>query len=110
MNKPKRAILIVAVLLILFFVGSSLFVSGLKEHDAFVSPEKTNTIIVEYDFVSRPTVYKKNLFGKEKIWEYEGTGFNETVRFDIEWISEDQFRISYCDSHGITEEFEVAIP
>lgn len=110
MNKPKRAILIVAVLLILFFVGASLFVSSLKEHDTFVSPEKTNTIIVEYDFVSRPTVYKKNLLGKEKIWEYEGTGFNETVRFDIEWISEDQFRISYCDSHGITEEFEVAIP
>lgn len=30
---------------------------------------------------------------KKCIFEYDGVGFNETVYWDIEWISEDEIRL-----------------
>ncbi len=81
------------------------------EEEIFISPRETNTIIVQYDFVCRPTVYKKAWIGKEKIWTYPGSGFMETVHFGVEWLSEDQIRMSYDDENDeYDEEFIITIP
>ena len=106
-----RTIIIIAVsLTVAFAVGTAILINNVHEKETFTSPGNTNTIVVKYDSASRPTVYKKKLVGNEVIWEYDGTGFNEEVRFNVEWVSEDQFVISYDDSHGIHEEFDVTIP
>ena len=44
---------------------------------------------VEVDYLSRSNV----LYEEKCIFEYDGAGFNETVYWDIEWISEDEIRI-----------------
>lgn len=69
------------------------------EQEIFTSPQGTNTIIVQYDFMSRPTVYKKRLLWDKELWEYPGNGFMETVHFNIEWLSEDKIQISYDDKN-----------
>ena len=81
------------------------------EQEVFTSPQGTNTIIVQYDFVSRPTIYKKTWLGKRKIWAYPGSGFMETVHFGVEWLSEDEIKVNYDDlDDEYDEEFIVAIP
>lgn len=96
---------------ICFFTAILLCGCSGQDSQEFTSPESTNTIIVEYDFVSRPTIYKKTWYGKSKIWQYEGTGFMETVYFDVEWLSEDEILVSYDDSNDkYDEEFTITIP
>ncbi len=81
------------------------------EQEEYTSPRGTNTIIVQYDFVCRPTVYKKSLIWDKKLWVYPGSGFMETVHFGVEWLSESKFRISYDDLRDkYDEEFIVDIP
>lgn len=81
------------------------------EQEIFTSPQGTNTIIVQYDFMSRPTVYKKRLLWDKELWEYPGSGFMETVHFNVEWLSEDKILISYDDKNDeYDEEFFVEIP
>lgn len=65
---------------------------------SYTSPQGTNTILVKYDFVSRPTIFKQEVLLDKKIWEYPGSGFMETVIFDVEWLSECQIRFTYDDS------------
>ena len=45
----------------------ALFVAS---REVFVSPQGTNTIIIEYDHVCRPYVYQKTWYGKREIWTY----------------------------------------
>ena len=80
------------------------------EQEVFTSPQSTNTIIVQYDFVCPPTVYKKRLVWDKKLWEYPGSRFMETVHFNVEWLSEDKIRISYDDENDeYDEEFIINI-
>ena len=74
------------------------------EQEVFTSPLGTNTIIVQYDFVCRPTVYKKRLVLDKKLWSYPGSGFMESVHFGVEWLSEDRIQISYDDKNDKDEE------
>lgn len=72
----------------------------------YSSPNGDNTIIVEYDPVSRPRV----IYNGDVIWKYEGRGFNEEVYFQVEWIDEDTIKLIYNDeSHQgkYYEEFEI---
>ena len=72
----------------------------------YSSPNGDNTIIVEYDPVSRPRV----IYNGDVIWKYEGSGFNEEVFFQVEWIDEDTIKLIYNDeSHQgkYYEEFEI---
>ncbi|MBQ8825004.1 MAG: hypothetical protein IJZ64_07225 [Ruminococcus sp.] len=79
----------ILISIIIFFHGCSNY------EQTFISPESTHTIIVEYDFASRPTVYEKKKLGKSFLWAYEGVGFNENVYSSVEWISEDIFEITF---------------
>ena len=56
---------------------------------SFVSPNGINTILVRYDYMSRPTVF---LNGKtDKIFVYTKPAFNENIHFDVEWKSDYEF-------------------
>lgn len=59
----------------------------------YTSPNGEHTIIVEYDLVSRPTVYEKTGLIKKKVFSKMENGYNESVFFEIEWIDDDTFRI-----------------
>ncbi len=50
-----------------------------------------NTIVMSCDHVCRPTVYKKCLLWKGKVFEYTDSGFMETAHFGVEWLSEEEF-------------------
>lgn len=112
--KRKRIKYIVAATVLLLVIGLcrgcyNIFVNA--EQEVFTSPQGTNTIIVQYDFMSRPTVYKKRLLWDKELWEYPGSGFMETVHFGVEWLSENKIRISYDDKNDeYDEEFIIEIP
>ncbi|MCR5327311.1 MAG: hypothetical protein K6E12_00445 [Saccharofermentans sp.] len=77
-----------------------------NRQEKYSSLNGENTIIVEYDYASRPHV----IYNGDVIWKYEGSGFNEEVFFDVEWIDEDTVKLIYNDeSHGgkYYEEFEI---
>lgn len=77
-----------------------------KRQEKYSSPNGENTIIVEYDYVSRPSV----IYNGDVIWEYEGSGFNEEVFFNVEWIDDDTVKLTFNDeSHNgmYYEEFEI---
>ena len=60
----------------------ALFVAS---REVFVSPQGTNTIIIEHDHVCRPYIYQKTWYGKREIWTYLKGGFIETVSFGVEF-------------------------
>ncbi len=92
----------------ILFAGCS--ISG-QPVQKYTSPQGTHKIVVEYDFVSRPRVYEEKWYGKDHLWSYDGNGFMETVYFDVEWVSEDQFYIRYDDSNDEYDEaFLITIP
>ncbi len=74
--------------------------------EKYTSPGGENTITVEYDFVSRPSVFNNG----DRIWEYPGSGFNEEVFFEVEWIDDDTLKLIYNDeTHNgkYYEEYEI---
>lgn len=78
---------------------------------ASTSPQGTNSIIVKYDFASRPSIFKPGLLWDKKIWQYKGAGFMETVGFEAEWLSENQIRFTYDDVNDkYDEEYIITIP
>lgn len=77
-----------------------------NRQEKYSSPNGENTIIVEYDLASRPHV----IYNGDVIWKYEGSGFNEEVFFQVEWIDDDTVKLIYNDeSHNgkYYEEFEI---
>lgn len=109
----KYIFFLLMLLFIIFLYRScnSFFGSSYDREFTYTSPEGTNTIVVKYDFVSRPSVFKKGVSGDEKIWTYPNNGFNETVSFHVEWLSENQIRLIYNDKHDeFDEEYIITIP
>lgn len=107
-----RYILALAVIfLVICLCRSCCYIFVDAGQEVFTSPQETRTIIIQYDFVSRPSVYKKTLLGKRKIWAYPGPGFMETVHFGVEWLSEQQVRLVYDDlDDRYDEEFVITVP
>jgi len=107
--------------IILFLIAAGIFVFlprcstilfGYEEEEVHTSPEGTNTVIVKYDLVSRPDVFKKGRLWDKKIWDYPGKGFMETVHFGVEWLSESEILLTYDDvTHDENdEEYIIRIP
>ena len=100
-----------ALLLVICLFRSCCDALFVASREVFVSPQGTNTIIIEYDHVCRPYVYKKTWYGKREIWTYPKSGFMETVSFGVEWLSEAQFRMIYDDKYdAFDEEYIITIP
>ncbi len=100
-----RVIKRIITLCMICIIALSLIACGNRQ-EKYSSPNGENTIIVEYDYASRPSV----LYNGECIWEYLGSGFNEEVYFQVEWIDEDTVMLIYRDeSHNgrYYEEFEI---
>lgn len=93
-DKYIKYIFMLFVIFLLWSCNHTLFHA---EQEVITSPNGTNTIIVKYDFVSRPT-YQKGFQRNKKVWDYEGSGFMETVYLSVEWLSENQIRFSYDDT------------
>ena len=93
-----------ALLLVICLFRSCSDALFIASREVYLSPQGTNTIIIEYDHVCRPYVYQKAWYGKREIWTYPGSGFMETVSFDVEWLSEDQFRMTYDDKNDRFDE------
>lgn len=110
MKVGRIVLAVVAIITFCLFRGCyNIFVNC--EQEEYTSPQGTNTIIVQYDFVCRPTVYKKSPIWDKELWTYPGSGFMETVHFNVEWLSESKIRISYDDLNDkYDEEFIVEIP
>lgn len=101
----KKICLIFICIFILVLSGCS---SG--QEQSFKSPSGDVEIIVKYDFVSRPTVYKKDGLFNKKIWSYDGAGFMETVYFKEEWVSENEFIFRYYDKNDkYNEEYLISV-
>lgn len=111
-GKMKKICFVGAVVLFcilsLYFWGNDRGRTG----ESYTSPDGTNTVIVEYDWVSRPKIYKKTWYGKTKIWQYEGSGFMESVGFSVDWVTEEKIRVYYepYEAGQETEEYFVEIP
>ena len=98
--KKKQIVLIVAgtsaVVVVAIIMLIILFCFGGRKV-TYSSPDKTNSVTISYDIVSRPSV----IYDGKKIWEYPGSGFNEEAFFDVLWQSEDTIILRYDDpSHG----------
>lgn len=108
----KYSLLLTAILIIIFLYRSCAPFFGPSEELTYTSPKGTNTIVVKYDFVSRPSVYIKGRFRDKKIWDYPNNGFMETVHFHVEWISENQILLEYNDMRDAKydEEYIITIP
>ncbi len=113
MSKPalkKTLVINIAVIAaVIAFIIANTSLSG--QTDYFSSPNGRTHILVKYDFVSRPTVYKKEgLIFNKKLWSYEGAGFTETVWFEPEWISDTEFIFRYDDKNDeFDEEFLIKV-
>lgn len=105
-------ILSIIILFIIFLCRSCYPFWDYAEEEMYTSPEGSHTIIVKYDLVCRPDVFKKGLLWDKKIWDYPGSGFMETVHFGVEWISENEILLTYEDvTHNENnEEYDITIP
>lgn len=74
-----------------------------KEYE-YESPSGEKEITIKVDHVSRPDVF----YNDECIFEYDGSGFSETVYWNVEWISENEIRL-YLDSYD-GEDYSIEIP
>ncbi len=112
MRKAVQCLLLLAIFLLIISLSRGcyhLFIDA--EEEVFTSPGGTNTIVVQYDLVCRPTIYKKGMLWNQKIWDYPGSGFMETVHFGVEWLSEEEIRFTYDDIHDeYDEEYFIRIP
>ncbi len=110
-RRLAKKILLSIIALALLFLCQGCHLLANAEQEVFTSPEGTNTIIVQYDLVCRPTIYKKGWPRNRKIWDYPGSGFMETVHFGVEWLSEDEIRLTYDDLNDeFDEEYFITIP
>ena len=55
------------------------------------SPDNSYSLTLRYDYVSRPSIFKDG----KLIYEYPGSGFTETVGWDIKWVSDDETANDY---------------
>lgn len=110
MSLIKKCIItfIAIVITVLLFRSCLDTINYEKSFDtSYTSPLGTRTILVRYDYVSRPSVF----INGERLFYYNGTGFNETVSWDVTWESERQIILSYDDSNDeFDEEFYIDIP
>ena len=106
----KRNFLIIGFFIVILIFG----LSGKKIYDSlvyetkfdetFVSPNEVNTILVRYDYASRPSVF---LVNGDRLFKYDKPGFMETVSFEVQWINDYQF-ILYNEQFN--EQYEITIP
>ncbi|NCB91578.1 MAG: hypothetical protein EOM40_03250 [Clostridia bacterium] len=101
-QRLKRGCLLALIAFIILFFIAHWLITKLQYDTSFdiksVSPNKTHTLLIRQDWVSRPTVFE----GSKVIFRYSKSGFAETVYWNIEWISENECCL--YSSSSVTEE------
>ena len=83
----KKNILIIVLCSMLFLLTGCDDLKFDTNRDRVIeSPDKSYSLTLRYDYVSRPFIFKDG----ELIYEYEGNGFAESVGFEIEWIDDNK--------------------
>ena len=108
-SMKKGSILIIGIFILLVSCSNANKITEnltyeTKFDETLVSPNEVNTIIVRYDYVSRPSVF---LITGELLFEYSKPGFMETVNFEVKWINDYEF-VLFNERFG--EEYQISIP
>ena len=102
------AVIVFSVFFLIICVGEFFkYDSGLEK--TFRSPSGDKEVTVKQDYVSRPDVYYKD----ECIFEYQRSGFNESVGWDVQWISDDEILLyvaSPAKDKYADEKYTIEIP
>lgn len=96
MNIKNRRISWRKAILISFFIVFVLFIVAVyimeytydQDFDS-ISPSGNKKVTVKIDYISCPDVFYKG----DCIFEYSKSGFNETVIWEVEWLSEDLIKL-----------------
>lgn len=78
-----------------------LFLTNPREfHEEYLSPNGLQTIIIEYDHESRPSVYRKiNPLFMKKLKTPNFMRIIEVVKYDVKWLSNDEILLSGPDGY-----------
>ena len=82
----KFCVGIMLVFMSFFLVGCNNLEYETSRDTVIVAPDNSYSLTLKYDNVSRPCVYKDG----KKLYEYQGNGFNESVVWDIKWVSDNE--------------------
>lgn len=99
----KPLLIIILIATCIYFIST---ISDPRERRAeHISPNGSNTILIEYDYASRPSIYRKvNFLFMTPITFDFGAGYNETITHEIIWLSEDTFKlVDYTGSEWIVD-------
>lgn len=96
----KKRLATVLILVIVGIIGSFLLFKTMRDNakyetsrdEVIKSPSGEYSITLRYDYVSRPYIFKDD----KLIFETNKAGFNETVFFKVEWLSENELLL-YLD-------------
>ena len=107
----KKALLGIIVILVLGTISICLLIDNIKyertRDKKLTSPSGKNQIILRYDNLSRPYIFKGNTL----IYKYEGSGFNEEVEWQINWITENEINLYYdSENDQFDESYKIIIP
>lgn len=94
------ALLPVALIGCILIVDFVFNLINLREgHVEYISPKGETTVVIEYDLASRPFLYRKHgsVFMTKIPFEF-GSGYNETVKHEVVWLSENKIKLT--DYHG----------
>lgn len=91
----KKVIVSALALVVIWVVAFLAFLLQPRDRQQIIqSPQGSNTIVLEYDLVSRPKLYRKKdgLF-LTPIPLKTSSGYNESVEATINWLSEEEFEV-----------------
>lgn len=98
MRKILSVVLVVILLALVLFVLTGCATEKLKyetsRDEIIYSPSGNYSITLRYDYVSSPYIFKDG----KLIFKTNKPGFNETVFFTVEWLSENEILL-YIDSN-----------
>lgn len=110
-NSRKIRISLITILILIIVVGLvkctvcvfTDFGYDTRADKEFISPNGQQTVLLRYDFVSRPFVF----YEKNQVFAYPNSGFMENVKFEIEWVAENEiclYNIRFDEEYFITLE------
>lgn len=97
-NRKIFSLVIICIILIILIFCFCLLIDNIKyevaRDEKINSPNKKYTILLRYDYVSRPYIFKNN----KVLFKYNGSGFNEKIEWNIKWLSNNQIMLYYDSS------------
>lgn len=112
-SKDKKAsiygvLILFAVLLTACFLYLALLVGNPRQrHQEFPSPKGDRVIVMEFDFMDRPSLYLKHGLFMLKLYKLNQV-YNETVTYRINWLDHDTVELVSM-TYPETENLEISV-